>query len=304
MRNLRSFFHERDFIEVTTPTLSRDTVIDRHLDPFVAKPHGSAAEPGLFLQTSPEFHMKRLLAAGAERIFQIGPAYRVGESGSLHNPEFTMLEWYRVGDDMTAGIDLLCELVTATLATNTDQVSYRDVFAVHATIDPFTSGIESLRRKVTDLPNSGSSAAPDASGLDVDGCLEWLFMDRVQPRLENPTVVYDYPASQAALAKTRTNQDGTQVAERFELFAGGIELANGYHELLDAEELARRNAENNRLRISDGKDPLPENSRLVDAMRHGMPACAGVALGLDRLLMRMLSCDEIRQVISFPADRA
>ena len=303
LRRIRSFFHQRDFIEVTTPTLSRDTVIDRHLDPYAAQPYDNAGgQVGRFLQTSPEFHMKRLLAAGAERIFQIGPAFRVGEMGRLHNPEFTMVEWYRVGDELTAGINLLCDLAQCTLDAPVVQVSYREAFLEHAKIDPFQGSLASLRHNVAISANRGP--APDASTLDADGCLEWIFVDQIQPSLQMPTIVYDYPATQAALAKTRRNKDGIEVAERFELFARGIELANGYHELLDAGELVRRSAENNRLRVSDGKQPLPENSRLVDAMQHGLPACAGVALGFDRLLLLTTDCQVLNQVIAFPFDRA
>jgi len=310
LRKLRAFFHERDFVEVTTPTLSRDTVVDRHIDPFIALPHGGPLQENgaaRFLQTSPEFLMKRLLASGAFAIFQICPAYRVDESGPLHNPEFTIVEWYRCDDDMQAGIALLSELANDMLGLGTAQrVSYRAAFQTHTRLDPLLCDLEALRAVVS-RPTSvaaGCKDAPNPADLDRDGCLEWLFLDRIQPHLQQPTVIYDYPASQAALAQIREDPGQPPVAERFELFAQGVELANGYHELLDACELRRRNGENNRLRIADGKVALPATSRVIDAMELGMPRCAGVALGFDRLAMLVAGCESIDEIIAFPFDRA
>ncbi len=345
MRQLRDFFHRRDFIEVTTPNMSRDTVVDRHLDPFVVHASPDSSDATWFLQTSPEFHMKRLLAAGATAIFQIGPAFRVGERGDQHNPEFTIVEWYRCGDDINAGIQLLRELVADCVQATrpnddlqTRSMTYRDAFISHSGLDPFETELDRLRSAIdrpaarpsdqtpvtpilaSDEPSSrlssdlgpdstpGSSSrqspAPDPRTLDRDGCLEWLFVDRVQPHLQSPTIVYDYPVSQAALAQTRIDSYGTEVAERFELFIQGIELANGYHELLDATELSRRNEVTNHLRHLDGKRTLPSESHLWHAMRHGLPPCSGVAMGFDRLLMVTTRHTSIEQVIPFPIERA
>ena len=308
LRKLRAFFHNRNFLEVTTPTLSRDTVVDRHLDPFVARPIGGQDDGSArFLQTSPEYLMKRLLVGGLDAIFQICPAYRVGESGALHNPEFTIVEWYRCGDDMQAGVALLGELAQEMLGDGPPQsISYRDVFRAHTEIDPLQTDLETLREAVSrsGTPTTDSRYAPNPASLDHDGCLEWLFVDRVQPHLQRPTVVYDYPASQAALAQVRHTSDEPPVAERFELFARGVELANGYHELLNACELRRRTTENNRLRRVDGKITLPETSGLLDAMDYGMPPCAGAALGFDRLSMVVTGCRSIDEIITFPFDQA
>ena len=302
LRKLRSFFHDRGFFEVTTPTLSRDTVVDRHLDPYAAYPYDHTDASSQFLQTSPEFHMKRLLVAGAEAIFQVCPAYRVGERGPLHNPEFTIVEWYRQGDDMSAGMALLSELLAQMLGCATASVvSYREAFQTHVQLDPLTADLASLHDAVGSTRDGRVAGPPQ---LDRDGCLEWLFADRVQPHLQQPTIIYDYPASQAALAVIRQVGVEPPVAERFELFFRGVELANGYHELLDANELAQRIAENNRLRRKDGKSPLPQSSRLIAAMHHGLPPCTGVALGFDRLAMLAVDCTSIDEIIAFSADRA
>jgi lysyl-tRNA synthetase class 2 len=307
LRQLRGFFHQRDFFEVTTPTLSRDTVVDRHLDPFVARPHGQSRDSVWFLQTSPEFHMKRLLVGGAQAIFQICPAYRVGESGPLHNPEFTIVEWYRRGDDLQAGIGLLSELIHGLLDFGpATSISYREVFERYVRLDPMTSDLDALRTEVSRPPVTvnGGYTAPDPSNWDHDACLEWLFLDRVQGHLQRPSIVYDYPPGQAALAQVRRSGSEPPVAERFELFVRGMELANGYHELRDASELARRASKNNELRRADGKSDLPASSRLLAAMQHGLPACAGVALGFDRLAMLAANCQSIDQIMPFPVEIA
>src|SRR5207302_1761231 len=243
-------------------------------------------------QTSPEFGMKRLLAAGATSIYQITRAFRGAEAGPLHNPEFTMVEWYRAGDDYAAGMQLLGDLAEDVLGFGQpERISYRDAFLRYAQIDPFT-----------DLP------APTSMGLspggDRDMVLDILLTTRVEPHLgrDRPTILYDYPASQAALARIRDDQP--PVAERFELYARGMELANGYHELLDPAVLRQRNHVNNQLRTADLKYLLPEESRLLAAMQHGLPACCGCALGFDRLVMAVTGAATIQEVMAFPIDRA
>ena len=300
LKRLRRFFDERDFFEVETPLLSRDTVVDRHLHPIQVKRQqitGQAADAGavMFLQTSPEFSMKRMLAAGAESIYQICKAFRAGEAGSQHNPEFTMLEWYRVGDDMQQGIELLEQLVQSILGTKSStRISYRTAFVRATDLDPFTASIGQL-----------ASLSKLESELDRDEHLNVILSQHVQPQLgvDAPEVLYHYPASQAALAKTKF-EDDVEVAERFEIFYRGVELANGYHELLDADELLARNDKINQQRVADGQSALPVNSRLLTAMRTGIPSCAGVALGVDRLLMLALQENQIESVIAFPFDRA
>ncbi len=307
LRRLREFFHSRDFLEVETPILSADVVVDRHLDPFCTTlcddPRRPEVGRRLWLQTSPEFHMKRLLAAGAGAIFQVTKVFRNAERGALHNPEFTMVEWYRPGDDMSAGMQLLSDLCEAMLARGpAERISYAEAFSRDARLhDPHTASAELLAEHARRL---GIAAPESFAGADRDAWMDLILVERVQPHLGRsaPTIVYDYPASQAALARVR--EGNPPVAERFELFIDGIELANGYHELLDPEVLRQRNRLSNALRASDGKPQLPEDSRLLAAMEAGLPACTGVALGFDRLVMLAAGARSIDQVLAFPIDRA
>ncbi len=303
---IHQFFSSRDFIHVETPLLSHDTVVDRYIHPVSLQESAltgrEADQKPLWLQTSPEFCMKRLLASGATAIYQIAKAFRQGESGGRHNPEFTMLEWYRVGDDMQAGMELLSDFASGILnRPKSELLSYCDAFQKFADVDPFTGTVELFCEA---LQKHGVSVSQFAGETGRDFWLNLILTHLVEPKLgfDAPVIIYDWPSSQAALAIVR---DGNPpVAERFELYVDGVELGNGYHELLDAEELARRNNENNTLRRSDGSDPLPEESRLLDAMHAGMPGCSGVAVGVDRLLMVLQGCQNIEQVIAFPLDRA
>lgn len=305
LSKLRSFFAERQFLEVETPILSADVVVDRHLDPMSAVLAEDPRRPDigerLWLQTSPEFGMKRLLAAGATAIYQITKAFRNGEIGRLHNPEFTMVEWYRAGDDMTTGMTLLSDLCEALLNRGpAERLSYTAAFERHVGLNLHLANIEELSSAARRLKIS----VPDGIGDDRDGWLNLLLAECVEPHLgqQSPTILYDYPASQAALAIVRG--ENPPVAERFELYVRGIELANGYHELLNAAELRRRNAVNNAARTAEGKPSLPEESRLLAAMEAGLPACSGVALGFDRLVMIAAGASSIAEVIAFPIDRA
>jgi lysyl-tRNA synthetase class 2 len=306
LRTLRRFFDDRGFLEVETPTLSHDTVIDEHLDPLSVVLFDDARQRfsgrTLFLQTSPEFGMKRLLAAGATAIYQITRAFRGGEVGQLHNPEFTMLEWYRVGDDYAAGRKLLGELAAAALVTDEpEQLTYREAFLRFATVDPFTADATQLTAALP--PGTVTPGDNDRAYL-----LDRVLVELVEPNLgqQQPTILYDYPADQAALAKVRpADSVGNQaVAERFELYCRGIELANGYHELLDPQILGERNRKNNERRRTAGKYSLPETSRLLTAMQQDLPACSGCALGVDRLLMVATGSQSISKVLAFPIDRA
>ncbi|MBN1591188.1 MAG: EF-P lysine aminoacylase GenX [Pirellulales bacterium] len=322
LRRVREFFDRHGFLEVETPILSADTVVDRHLDPFAVEVDSSAGchghlarvsgeealagrqrHPCFYLQTSPEFAMKRLLAAGAAAIYQVTRAFRRDELGPLHNPEFTMVEWYRVGDGPDEGMTLLSELAETLLERGpAERLSYREAFEQHVGLDPHTARTEQLvdavREKQIDAPAS-------LSPTDRDTWLDLLLVDRVQPHLgqARPTILYDYPAGQAALARLR-DDDGVMVAERFELCVDGIELANGYHELTDADELTRRNTQVNLQRQLDGHSPLPSESRLLAAMRAGLPASTGVALGFDRVVMLAAGAKCLADVMPFPFDRA
>ncbi len=306
LRRLRAFFERRDFLEVETPLLSADTVIDRHLDPLPVTlcddPSDPAAGRTMWLQTSPEFAMKRLLAAGATAIHQITRSFRGGEHGALHNPEFTIVEWYRVGDALEEGMLLLAELAEEMLgAGSTERLTYRDAFLARVGVDPHTATCEQL----ADSARRHSLSTPAGLALDDrDGWLDLLLVELVEPHLGRrvPTILYDYPASQAALAHVR--DDDPPVAERFELYVRGIELANGYHELVDPKVLRQRNQTVNRQRAAEGKYTLPEESRLLSAMKHGLPSCAGVALGFDRLVMLAAGVADISEAMAFSIERA
>lgn len=311
LKRTRSFFEERGFLEVETPLLSRDTVIDRHLDPLPVKLFDDATQPQhgerFWLQTSPEFGMKRLLAAGAPSIYQITRAFRGGgERGSLHNPEFTMLEWYGLGHDYAAGMQFLADFAEHLLARGpADRMTYRQAFGQYAKVDPLAASYEELRRALDKARPGNLISSLAEESQDCDLLRDYLLTLVVEPRLgrPRPTIVCDYPASQAALARMRQEGDVT-VAERFELYVDGIELANGYHELLDAAALRERNLATNEVRRADGKYTLPEESRLIAAMEHGLPACTGCALGFDRLVMVAAGAKQISDVLALPMDRA
>lgn len=300
LKQLRLFFDQRDFLEVTTPILSQDTVIDEHLDPFqvvcYSDPQQPTVGPVRYLQTSPEFHMKRLLCAGANAIYQIGPAFRAAEQGQLHNPEFSMLEWYRVEDDMWGGIELLEQLVLYVMeCEQVTRVSYAAAFESRLDLNPHQAPTNQLRAV------AGDGLDTDASRDDL---VHYLWNARIACQLgkRHPVIVYDFPASQAALAQIRPGS--TPVAERFELYWRGVELANGYHELRDADELRLRNARHNKQRRQAGRMALPEGSLLLAAMENGLPGCAGVALGVDRLLMLLMGFDKLGKALAFDFSRA
>jgi lysyl-tRNA synthetase class 2 len=301
----RAFFATRDFLEVETPLLSADTVVDRHLDPLAVTlpldPRRPRAGRAMWLQTSPEFAMKRLMAAGADAIYQITRSFRAGEAGPLHNPEFTIVEWYRRGDTIEDGMRLLSDLCQALLGLGAAELaSYAEAFRTHVGIDPHRASYDELAAAARrhHLP-----LAQGFAGDDRDLWLNVLLAELVQPRLavERPLILYDWPASQAALAQVHGDPP---VARRFELFVRGVELANGYHELLLASELAQRIRLANDQRETDGKPRLPEASRLLAAMQHGLPDCTGAALGFDRVVMLAAGATTLAEVIAFPIDRA
>ena len=294
----RAFFHARDVWEVDTPTLSQAAAPDPHIHSFAVC---VADKIPRYLHTSPEFPMKRLLAAGSGSIYQICKVFREGEVGRRHNPEFTLLEWYRTGFDHHAlmnELDLLVrELVGGRLLLQDSQFfSYAEALQRFADLDLEKADVEALqactRRHRLDAP---------ALGDDRDAWLDLLMSHVVEPALPRdcPVFIYDYPASQAALARIR---DG--VAERFELYINGMELANGFHELADAEEQRQRFEAENRQRQQQGLPPVPIDTHLLAALAQGLPDCAGVALGFDRLLMLITGQTEIGLVLSFDGERA
>jgi len=297
LRRSREFFDQRGFLEVETPLVSQDTVVDRYIEPVPVTISGQR----MWLQTSPEFAMKRLLASGATAIYQLARAFRDDEQGSSHNPEFTILEWYRCGDSMEQAMNLLDEFSQHLLdVAPARRISYQQAFQQCLDFDPLSGSTSALLKLIASL----EFQPPDNwRAMDRDGWLHLLLAEFIEPWLsDQPTILYDYPASQAALAIVR--QDDPPVAERFELYVNGVELANGYHELLEADELRRRNEEVNQLRIQDGRAELPVESYLLEAMRSGIADCCGVALGMDRLAMVASGVTDIQQVIAFPFDRA
>lgn len=291
-------------LEVETPALAHHTATDPRLHSL----HTRCTRPGapagerLYLQTSPEFAMKRLLCSGSGPIYQIARAFRDGERGRMHNPEFTLVEWYRPGFDHHALMDeveaLVCEVLA--LPPGSDRLSYGEAFRSRLGVDPHAATADELAACAA---AHGLHTAARPLELERDGWLDLLLSHLIQPGLgrDRPAFVYDYPASQAALARLRGDPP---VAERFELYVRGIELANGYHELDDAAEQRARFERDNAWRRGQGFPEIPPDERLLAALAHGLPPCAGVALGLDRLVMLAAGAREIGEVLAFTTDGA
>jgi len=305
LRATRRFFDDAGFLEVQTPCLSRDNVVDAHIDPVEVAGHAlllarGMAAPQYYLQTSPEFAMKRLLAEGVSSIYSLGPVFRAGERSPRHNIEFTMLEWYAVSASMDEVIQQTIDFVESLLPFGKPRVvTYRELFRESLHFDPIDAPIETIEQVAQQVD---VSLARSLQG-QRDELLDVLMTERIEPMIANQMVlIRNYPITQAALA--RRCDDDSQTAERFELIVNGLELANGYGELLDADELLARNKISNEKRIATGRKPLPIDSQLISAMRFGLPACSGVALGFDRLVMLALGTREIGDVLAFPIETA
>lgn len=303
IQSIRNFFKEKGVWEAETPALSQYSVTDQHLHSFETQFAGPGFASGcdLYLQTSPEYAMKRLLAAGSGCIFQISKAFRNEESGRFHNPEFTMLEWYRVGFDDKALMKEVAELLQHVLSVETtDGITYQQAFIQYLATDPLEADIHQLQQ----LAHSQGFEDLSQQLNDKDDLLQLLFSQCIEPIIgqQVPCFVYNFPASQAALACI--SQEDPRVAERFEVYYKGIELANGFHELTDHAEQALRFQSDNHKRQLAGLASKPIDHRFIAALQHGLPACAGVALGLDRLAMLALDADHIDKVISFSIKRA
>ncbi len=305
-RLVREFFHARDVLEVETPILSQAGITDPNIASFSLEFSGrtDGAPRTRWLRTSPEFALKRLLAAGIGDCYELGRVFRDGEAGGRHNPEFTMLEWYRDGWDHRLLIDEVAELVQSALAlvgreATLRVVAYRALYRNALGLDPFVASDAELRAALGNM-------VIDPAGLGRDDWLDLLMTHRLQPRFDPAELlaVVDYPASQCALARVRAGDDGHAVAERFELYLGPLELANGYNELRDAPEQAARFARDGAVRRGRGHGVPPTDAHLLASLQAGLPACAGVALGLDRLLMAMLGTGRIGDVLAFDFPRA
>jgi lysyl-tRNA synthetase class 2 len=300
-RTLRAFFEARGVLEVETPLLSHAIGTDPNLHPVTAsyQPHPHAPGTTLYLQTSPEFAMKRLLAAGSGPIYQLCKAVRNGEQGSRHNPEFTMLEWYRPGFSLMQLMDEVEALVVAALGPrHFTRLTYRELFEQQLCIDPHTIGdaqLQALVAKHIDLHQPETHR---------DTLLDLLYNQVIEPALQDAVFIHEYPATQAALARITEDAQGRAVALRFELVIGGMEIANGYDELSDPAEQQKRFSADQALRRARGMPEFPVDTRLLAALEHGMPASAGVALGVDRLLMLQSGARDITAVLNFPHPRA
>lgn len=301
LSHIREFFAARGVLEVETPAMAAAGASDVHIASLATTCHAGTGSERLYLQTSPEFAMKRLLAAGSGPIYQVCRVFRDGESGRLHNPEFTLLEWYRPDFDHHALMDELDALLERLLPEpgSTRRLTYREAFLQHTHVDPFDADTRTLAALAV---KTGLNVTPN-DPLERDTLLEFLFSHAVQAALGAGSVhVYDYPASQAALARLRPG--APPVAERFESFVDGIEIANGYHELADADEQRRRFAADAVARRQHGLPVMPMDERLLAALAHGLPDCAGVAVGLDRLFMLAAGESRIDAVMAFPTIRA
>jgi len=308
LSQIRRFFEERAVLEAETPALCRTVGTDPNLSFFSTALNEPGGHSGamLYLQTSPEFAMKRLLAAGSGPIYQICKAFRNEESGRFHNTEFTILEWYRPG----LGLDRLMDEIEALLrillagtprAGKSERWSYREAFIDHAGIDPLAASIDDCAdcahtHGLGDARSLCKKSAPD--------WLDFLFSHLIQPELglNGPCFLFDFPSCQASLARIRPGPP--PVAERVEVFLQGIELANGFHELTDPCEQEQRFEQEQQQRARTGRPVPAKDSRFLDALRAGLPDCSGVAVGLDRLLMLITGADRIDDVLAFPIARA
>jgi lysyl-tRNA synthetase class 2 len=302
LARIRGYFAEQGVVEVDTPMLSRAAVTDVHLESIPVEVAGAGR---MYLHTSPEYPMKRLLAAGLGDCFQACHVFRDGERGSLHNPEFAMIEWYRLGFDtpqLMDDVEVLLSRATAGLRTfsRAERLTYRQAVLQHSGADPMTATaselLATLARHDVDVPAGAAH--------DRDALLDLLVSTRVGPRLGRsaPTFLHDYPASQAALARIRPGEFA--VADRFELYVDGVELANGFHELVDPREQRQRFESELAERARRGQPSRPIDERFLASLEQGLPACAGVALGFDRLVMTALSLGSIDEAMAFPLERA
>lgn len=300
---IRRFFADRGVLEVETPAMSQATVTDIHLVPFETRFVGPGAADGmtLYLMTSPEYHMKRLLSAGSGPIYQMGKSFRNEEAGRHHNPEFTMLEWYRPRYDMYRLMNEVDDLLQQVLDCETaETLSYQQAFTRHLDVDPLSADKAQLREAAAKLDLSNIADTEE----DRDTLLQLLFVMGVEPHIgrDKPTFVYHFPATQASLAEISTEDH--RVAERFEVYYKGVELANGFRELTDGREQQQRFEQDNRKRAARGLLVQPIDHNLLGALQHGMPECSGVALGVDRLIMIALGADSLSEVLAFPVMRA
>jgi len=307
LAQIRKFFAVRNVLEVETPVLAAATASDLHIQSWKTENTWGQNNQALYLQTSPEYAMKRLLASGSGAIYQLAKAFRFEETSDRHNPEFTLLEWYQPGYSLSRLMDeveALLHLVTQGAAqrtaplTDIPRFSYRELFQQNLEIDPHkisNDDLEQLAKREISLV---------AQGLSRTDYLQLILSQIIEPNMRDNWFLYDYPEEQAALAQVKTDNAGVKVAQRFELFCSGMEIANGYYELTDPVEQRRRFESDLDKRQKTNRALVPIDENLIAALESGLPDCAGVALGVDRLLMIATGAKSISEVISFTTDLA
>ncbi|MFT5504588.1 MAG: lysyl-tRNA synthetase class 2 [Gammaproteobacteria bacterium] len=290
LQNIRAFFGGSDCLEVSTPLLSQASSTDVFIESITAY----HSEQTFYLQTSPEFAMKRLLAAGFGSIYQICPAFRAEESGRKHRPEFTLLEWYRIGFDYQSLMDDVESLIKSLQNDNQsfERIRYYELFDRYLGFKPELTTLTELRLICTQ-----TVSGIDSRGLDYDQCLNLLLSVMIEPQMRGYQFVMDYPANQASLSKL--NKQNPVIAERFELFYNGMELANGFSELTDPVEQRMRFEKDNKARRENDQPVIPIDEPFLSALEAGLPECAGVAVGIDRLVMALIGSNDIREVMAF-----
>ena len=306
LQKIRQFFAERKVLEVETPLLCGTTGTDPNLDFFETTYSLPPKQLKLFLQTSPEFAMKRLLAAGSGCIYQICKAFRNGEAGRYHNPEFTLLEWYRVGYDLPQLMDEVAELMQVLFSDNNqlqaiEQISYHALFQQTTGLDPMVFAYNKYQKYALD---SGLTDAISLCGHNHPLWLDFIFSHQIEPNLSQNTLwlVYGYPACLPSLAIV--NQQNPLTVDRVEVFLNGVELGNGYHELADATEQERRFDKEITLREASNRPSVAKDGRLLAALEAGLPDCSGIAIGLDRVLLLLSDRASIDEVLAFPISKA
>jgi lysyl-tRNA synthetase class 2 len=304
LARVRAYFTAQEVLEVQTPVLSAAAASDPQIESIAALPAGGETR---YLHTSPEYPMKRLLAAGFGDCYQVCPVFRDGEAGRLHNPEFTMIEWYRLDfgvAELQQDVDRLLRAACGELRSFAPSrtLTWRDAIKGSCDIDPQAADAAEIQAVLA----ARGIEPSNAGGWDRDDWLDLLMGSLVGPGLghEAPVFLQDYPESQASLARLRDLPDGTRVAERFELYVDGLELANGFRELGDAMEQRRRFTQDQQTRRRRAQSVNPLDERLLSALEHGLPDCAGVALGFDRLVMAAFRLPSLEAAMAFPARRA
>ena len=289
--SIRKFFHEREILEVETPILGKTGVTDAYIDCFEVDSAGETK----YLQSSPEYFMKRLLASGSGSIYSLGKAFRAEEVGRYHQPEFTLLEWYRLDFNEHQLMKEVADLISSLGIDSEHQtIKYLDVFEKATSLNPHKAPLKDLQKLASVASNT------DFFGEDRNNCLNLIFSVCIEPKLPRGLVfVYDYPECQSALAQLKKDPEGNHVARRFEAYLDQLELANGYVELNDPKEQMVRFSKDLIIREKLGKKIIPVDTDLLESMKFGLPVCAGVAIGVDRLLMKLLNLDQICEVIPF-----